>query len=117
MSQVVRVMAAAVTVSLAVIASAVPASASPTHVTELVSANNAGVPGNHASAEPSVSADGRYVAFSSNATNLVPGDTNNVADIFVRDLFTDKVTRVSIGLGGHQANGRSNQPRISGDGR
>jgi Tol biopolymer transport system component len=72
--------------------------------------------------EPSVSAGGRYVAFVSNASNLVHGDTNKLPDVFVRDVRTGKTTRVSVtsagkqGLGKKYSNG-SNAPRISSDGR
>jgi Tol biopolymer transport system component len=48
------------------------------------------------SEEPSVSAGGRYVAFTSIASNLVPGDTNKLPDVFVRDVRTGKTTRVSV---------------------
>lgn len=94
-----------------------PASAHPAPITKLASRSSAGALGNQSSAESSLSADGRLVAFSSNATNLVAGDTNGVADIFVQDLRTGKTIRVSVGAGGVQANKRSNQPRISGNGR
>lgn len=66
---------------------------------------------------PTVSADGRYVAFLSEAGNLVPGDTNTVADAFVRDLRTGAVSRVSVGTGGTQADLPSGFPTISADGR
>jgi Tol biopolymer transport system component len=65
----------------------------------------------------SVSRDGRYVAFESNASTLVAGDTNGVADIFVRDHATGVTERVSVGLGGVEANGDSRKPSISRDGR
>jgi Tol biopolymer transport system component len=68
------------------------------------------------SAEPSISADGRFVAFSSQASNLVPGDTNGTSDIFVRDMLTGVTRRVSVGAAG-QANGGSLSPAISADGR
>ncbi len=55
------------------------------------------------SLQPSLSADGRYVAFASFATDLVPGDTNGLADIFVRDLVRGRTTRVSVGPGPIQA--------------
>ena len=70
----------------------------------------------------SVSADGRYVAFASNASNLVRGDTNKLPDVFVRDISTGKTTRVSVtsagkqGIGKRYSNG-SNAPTISRDGR
>jgi Tol biopolymer transport system component len=65
---------------------------------------------------PAISANGRFVAFSSEATNLVPGDTNGVSDVFVRDMALGITTRVSVGPGG-QANGSSNGPAISANGR
>jgi len=52
---------------------------------------------------PSISADGRYVSFSSDATNLVAGDTNDIPDVFVRDVVTGKTTRVSVGTGNVQS--------------
>lgn len=66
---------------------------------------------------PSISADGRYVAFSSNATNLVAGDTNPYEDVFVRDRQTGTTERVSVSTGGAQANNASGHPSISADGR
>ena len=53
--------------------------------TTLVSVSSAGVKGNDGSWAPSISADGRFIAFQSEATNLVPGDTNGQIDVFVRD--------------------------------
>ena len=50
-----------------------------------------------------MSGDGRYVAFASNANNLVPGDTNGVGDVFVHDMRTGQTTRVSISSNGDQA--------------
>jgi Tol biopolymer transport system component/cold shock CspA family protein len=82
--------------------------------------------GNLGSLAPSISADGRYVAFESDATNLVPGDTDacgqppntyNCPDIFVRDRQTSTTERVSVSSGGVQANGESWTPSISADGR
>ncbi|MBA3709023.1 MAG: carbohydrate-binding protein [Planctomycetes bacterium] len=69
---------------------------------------------NGGSRQPSLSADGRYLAFASDASNLVPADTNSVADVFRMDLVTGRVVRVSLGNG--DANGASSDPRISGDG-
>jgi len=66
---------------------------------------------------PAISADGRYVAFSSDADNLVAGDTNEEEDIFVRDRLTGETTRVSIASDGTEANRWSREPAISGDGR
>jgi len=74
------------------------------------------------STEPALSAHGRYVAFESSATNLVPHDTNKLADVFVRDRRTGKTQRVSVDSRGRQGghdrtlNG-SNAPVISADGR
>ena len=68
-------------------------------------------------ARPAISADGRFVAFESMATNLVTGDTNDQSDIFVRDRKTGSTTRVSLATGGVQANGDSVQPALSADGR
>ena len=68
------------------------------------------------STNPSISANGQYVAFSSFADNLVAGDTNGVADIFVYDLLTNTTTRVSVAADGSQANGASGAPQISADG-
>ncbi len=64
-----------------------------------------------------ISADGRYVAFSSDATNLVPSDTNNSVDAFVRDRQSGTTERVSVDSGSLQGNGDSDWPRISADGR
>jgi Tol biopolymer transport system component len=64
-----------------------------------------------------ISADGRFAVFRSDAANLVPGDTNGVADVFVRDLATGRTQRVSVSGAGGQANGVSGEPAISADGR
>ncbi|WP_413612271.1 hypothetical protein [Bdellovibrio sp. HCB-110] len=88
-----------------------------TGVTTLVSKDSNGVVGNNSSSEPSISADGRYVAFLSSATNLVASDTNNRQDVFVHDRQTGVTTRVSVDSSGVQANNNSYTPSISGDGR
>jgi Ca2+-binding RTX toxin-like protein len=82
-----------------------------------VSVDSAGNLGNSGSYNPSISADGRFVAFSSLASNIVPGDTNNNHDIFVRDTLTNTTTRVSVDSAGNQANFRSYNASISADGR
>ncbi|MFQ5473449.1 MAG: TolB family protein, partial [Dehalococcoidia bacterium] len=74
----------------------------------------AGISGSYA---PSISADGRFVAFWSDATNLVPGDTNGAADVFVHDRLTGTTERVSTDSGGLEANASSGLPSISSDGR
>jgi hypothetical protein len=76
-----------------------------------------GVEGNDSSGNASMSADGRYVAFVSQATNLVPGDTNGVTDVFVRDLQAGTTSLVSAGIGGVPADGASDSASISPDGR
>jgi tricorn protease-like protein len=72
---------------------------------------------NRNSYTPSISADGRYVAFYSNASNLVRGDTNGASDVFVRDRRTGTTSRVSVRSNGNQANRNSSVPSISGNGR
>ena len=57
------------------------------------------------------------MAFHSNASNLVPGDTNGISDIFVYDRQTDTIQRVSVAADGTQGNGNSMCPSISADGR
>jgi Tol biopolymer transport system component len=77
-----------------------------------------GPPTQTGSNAPTISADGRYVAFHSDASNLVPGDTNGTFDIFVRDRVTGKTRRVSVGNGGEEANAETlGRGLISGDGR
>lgn len=73
--------------------------------------------GNDWSASPAISADGRWVAFASNADNLISGDTNQAADIFVYDRLTEQIERVSIASGGVQADAASTRPAISANGR
>jgi Tol biopolymer transport system component len=83
-----------------------------------VSVNSAGVQGNANSASGMISAAGRYVAFVSSATNLVAGDTNGTADLFVHDLQTGQTTRVNLGSTGQQSNGSlPASTSISADGR
>lgn len=69
-----------------------------------------------ASVEPSISADGRWVAFKSFATNLVPDDTNAAPDVFVKDLHSGAILRASTGSDGEQGNGDSSAASISADG-
>ena len=89
----------------------------PSGTTERVSVNSAGAEGDGSSERPTLSADGRYVAFSSSATNLVPGDTNGQSDVFVHDRRTGTTERVSVDSAGTEANGWSERPSISADGR
>jgi hypothetical protein len=85
-----------------------------TNTTTRVSVNSAGDPGNRDSRNPPISADGRFVAFNSDASNLVLGDTNSKGDIFVRDTLTNTTTRVSVDSAGIL--GESGIPSISADG-
>lgn len=86
--------------------------------TTLVSVSSAGVKGDSGGWLPTLSADGRFVSFNSESTNLVPNDTNGQIDLFVRDLFSNQTTRVSVGTGGTQANADSNSLlALSADGR
>ncbi|MBC7334918.1 MAG: PD40 domain-containing protein, partial [Clostridia bacterium] len=84
---------------------------------ERVSVSSAGTEGNGFSRGSAISADGRYVAFVSSATNLVPGDTNAVSDVFVRDRWLGTTERVSVASDGTEGNGASSSPAISADGR
>lgn len=88
-----------------------PATALVTHGTGSTNSANA------YSDNPSMSADGRYIAFTSDASNLVAGDTNAVRDIFLFDYQTNTSRRVSVSQQGSQANGASNNPALSGNGR
>lgn len=65
----------------------------------------------------SVSSNGRYVCFSSTASDLVAGDTNSHWDAFVRDLKTGRTNRISVSGAGRQGNGDSSPVQMSGDGR
>lgn len=84
--------------------------------TKLVSRSLAGGPGNGNGSRPSLSADGRLVAFVSRASNLVAGDTNGEDDIFVHDTSTGVTELVSVAADGSQANWDSTDPSISADG-
>jgi Tol biopolymer transport system component len=66
---------------------------------------------------PSISADGRFVAFESEASNLVPGDENGANDIFVHDMLTRETTRVSVGVNGEEADAGSYSVGISAEGQ
>ncbi|MFN8139313.1 MAG: hypothetical protein U0R49_05900 [Fimbriimonadales bacterium] len=85
--------------------------------TEMVSLTHDGQLANGGSEIPSISGDGRFVAFDSNATNLVPNDTNGKLDIFVRDRWLETTVRVSISSTGEQADRDSWGASISADGR
>src|SRR3954471_9467575 len=88
-----------------------------TPATSRVSVATDGTEGDDLSMDAAISAGGRYVAFVSAASNLVAGDTNPRSDVFVRDRVARVTERVSVGVAGVQANGRSTTPAISADGR
>jgi len=88
-----------------------------TGVTERVSVDSVGNQENGYSYDESISADGRFVAFASGASNLVPGDTNGQPDVFVHDRLTGATERVNVDSAGSQANGQSYSPSIGSDGR
>jgi Tol biopolymer transport system component len=125
MGPVQRVLAAVAAV--AIVATAAPASAYPrpgrtAEVTVIPGGNpGSGAPSSCSSsltcsAQVDITPDGRYVAFNSPFTDLVPDDTNGVQDVFVRDLHAGVTERVSIGLEG-EANNGSAFPSLSDDGR
>jgi len=88
-----------------------------TGTTTRVSVDSAGTEANGDSYFPALSADGRYVAFESGASNLVAGDDNGTRDIFLHDTQTGITTRVSVDSAGTEANGDSYFPALSADGR
>lgn len=85
--------------------------------TARVSVTSGGIEGNRESSYPSISADGRYVAFESMATNLIPGGTSGVRHIFVRDMLTGAIKLASISSSGIHGDNQSGMPCISPDGR
>lgn len=85
--------------------------------TALASVSTTGEIGNFRSGRPSISADGRYVAFESAAWNLVRGDTNARPDVFVRDMVTGTTTLASVNDQGDGGELGSEAPVISADGR
>jgi Tol biopolymer transport system component len=82
-----------------------------------VSVGRDGSQSNASSENATLSADGRYVVFESNATNLVGADTNGSTDIFYKDLVTEDVVRLSLSQSGTEANASSLNPRLSANGR
>ena len=82
-----------------------------------VSLNSTGVQGNGLSYLPAVSPNGKFVVFSSYATNLVAGDTNSEVDVFLRNLETNTTSRLSVSSSGVEANGSSGGSDLSSDGR
>src|SRR5262249_18819116 len=86
--------------------------------TTRVSSDSAGVAANYGGCEaPWATANGRYVGFSCEASNLVPGDTNFAEDVFLHDRQTGKTERISVASDGSQGRYPSSRPRISASGR
>jgi Tol biopolymer transport system component len=85
--------------------------------TSMASINSAGACSNCLCTSPSISGDGRFVAFSSCATNLVTADTNDLWDVFVHDQLTGTTERVSVSTAGVEANDHSDLGSLSVDGR
>jgi len=104
--------------SLGLVAFALSASAQfNLNVMERVDANDTGVVATLPSRGASISADGRFAVFSTFSDNLIPGDTNLIEDVYMRDLRTGKVMRVSVPPAGGQISMAATNPQISGDGR
>jgi Tol biopolymer transport system component len=107
----------AVGTALAVPATATATAAATGPATVRVSVGAHGAQGNGESFAPSITPDGRYVAFQSAASNLVAGDRNNAWDVFVRDTRTGATRRVSVPFGRGDTNGPSSGASISANGR
>ena len=88
-----------------------------TGVTTRVSVDDSGTQADGASLRAALSADGRYVAFYTEASNLVPGDTNGASDVLIYDRQSGAEKRVSVADGGVESNGDSLRPALSADGR
>jgi Tol biopolymer transport system component len=89
-------------------------------ITERVSIKSDGTQGNGASSQfdsPTISDDGRYITFQSNASNLVNGDSNNASDIFLHDRQTGETSLISIANDGSHGNSESFNPSITANGR
>lgn len=84
--------------------------------TEVISVSESGGASNRHSQYSSISRDGRWVAFDSQATNLVTPDSNNFRDVFLHDRSTGATHRITDGIGGVQSNNESLAPVISDDG-
>lgn len=88
-----------------------------TNQSSAVSVSSSGGYGNQGSNYPTISANGRFVAFRSNSSDLVDQDKNNVADIFVHDRQTKQTRRISVASDGTESNADSFAPSISENGR
>jgi len=88
-----------------------------TGITTRVSVDSVGAEADDSHYDAVISDDGRYVAFESDSTNLVAGDTNGSPDVFLHDTQTGITTRVSVDSVGAEGNGTSTDPDLSSDGR
>jgi Tol biopolymer transport system component len=88
-----------------------------TRTTEMVSVDSGGTPADGYSYGPSISSDGRFVVFESDATNLIPADTNALRDVFLYDRFIGITLRVSVDSFGLEGDGMSDESSISPDGQ
>jgi Tol biopolymer transport system component len=86
------------------------------HTTKRISVRTDGSPANGSSYGAAISDDGRFVAFVSEATDLVKGDTNHATDIYLYEARTGAISLVSRSDAGRAANGASTQPAVSADG-
>lgn len=111
-----RPLALAVAAAGALPLAAAPAATAADPSTELVSVSSTGAKGSSDSYQPAVSADGRWVAFASFASNLAPGSSGRES-IYLRDRLRGETRQVSVGPGGVQPNGASSYASISDDGR
>lgn len=88
-----------------------------THTTTRVSRTTDGFEANGTSSDPAISDDGRFITYASDATNIVANDTNTLTDVFIYDRILNTTNRISLDAFGNQANARSFDPMISGNGR
>jgi len=88
-----------------------------TGITEMVSVSSLGEQGNYSTISGVISSDGRYISFSTGSNNLVPNDTNERPDVFIRDTVLGLTEIVSLSSSGAQGNGTSSRESISADGR
>ncbi len=120
-STLLRISSGATSVDLPIVVTANPAFppiARSSETADGVSANGSPPPATPSLENfPAISGNGRFVAFASLASNLVPDDTNGLSDVFVKDHATGAIERVSVSSSGLQANGASQVPEISFDGR
>jgi hypothetical protein len=84
--------------------------------TTRINTTAAGIKGNGSATSAGISANGRFISFSDNSSNLIENDTNAVADIYVKDLFTNALSRISLGAAGVEPNAASDLTTLAGDG-